>query len=304
MSATEQVYRERLAAGPDCLADTLERILPADASNDGAMTRLARMACFDQHELDGRILPAFADEAPEMLDHGVRQADILGRVLEDDDIREAVSEFANPRTVSTALLVADFALTAVGRAEIEDVHTFGPQAARHYDRHSEWGYDITTQLVRHNPDLRTPETDFIRGFIARHHSGQARNPYGLEWYETDIPPDMQFSIDWLVMATKGIDYIDDYFTRKPSERAATQADHAHIPTQRFTDSYASVLCAQLGLSAQMIQHDVPFWLPGEIARRAEAIILDQAGDNGIGEAYRNMHPELVTASCTNGPGTV
>ncbi|HSX16733.1 MAG TPA: hypothetical protein VLH86_01380 [Patescibacteria group bacterium] len=283
--AAETIYREHVAAGPECLEQALDAVLPADSSADNPANRLTRELCFGETEYYDTTRPAFAEQCEGMLDHGVRQVALAAEVLADDEIRDRLPAWFDLRLFSQALVVADAGLAFVSKQEIEVVHEFGPKYSRDYTNHPEYGYGMARAIGA--PDAASQT---IAAFMARHHMIQARNAYGLDWWQIDHSLISPSQIDLMVALQKPFDYFDDCFDR-PNGGDETYDTLVAAPLGKFIRSSGQLLCANLSLVAAMDRTNFDPGLPNQIAAKIEEAVL---GQTAIGDVYRGLKAGLIS----------
>lgn len=283
----ETAYRSRLAAQPDFMTEALDSVIPPNYSHDDEATDLARALCFAPAQYGDGALPAFAESTSCMLDHGVRQVALMGIVLHNPRIQGALPEWLDQKLLLQGMLVADCGLALVPPEEVEIVHTYGPRYMHTYTGHPEFGYRMAAAQ-----GLAHPTRQVIAGIIGRHHIIQARNAYGLEWYE--MPEVNQHyvnttQVDAMVAIMKPVDYIDDTVDTAMSEilrqKPRTYKEIVAGCADRFSATFGNTLVNNLSLVADDSFHPA---LPGMVADTACDVLL---GDGELADHYRSLRPE-------------
>lgn len=283
MNKIEVAYREHLADGPGVLADAYEFVLPADSADTA--TNLARALCFEPAQYGYERAPAFGEQYRGMLDHGLRQVALSKEVLTSDAVRGLLPGWFDLELFYKAELVADAGLALIPSEEVETVHNYGPKYSQGYANHPEYGYGMAQTI-----GVGDAATQTIASFIARHHSVQARNAYGMEWWDIDHDLLDTAQVDLMVMAQKPFDYFDDCFSRA-SGKGDDYETLVSEPLQKFGQTFGQLLCANLGLIPAMDRNDFNPSLPNRIATEIEETVL---ADTPIGNVYRSLMAEAIT----------
>ncbi len=273
---TELAYRDHLSTMPHNMRRTFDDLLPSDATSDDPATRLTRSLIFEPARYRGSVFPSFAERLPYMVDHGVRQATLAVEVLADDTIRHELPDWFDTHQMMQASMAADSGLTFVSTKEVETVHTYGPHFAQDYANHPEYGYGMAEAIG--TPDEQSQK---LAAFIARHHMLQARNPYGKEWCDIQLPLAHPEQVDLMVVLQKPFDYIDDCVDTPGSGKTfETAVNHA---VNKLVSHFGHVLYGNLPLVTAFEDHDVAPYLPNRIAYAIRDHLLDPGSE--IAAAY-------------------
>ena len=281
----EADYREHLSNGPECLVAAFDSSLPEDQLAYDPVTRLVRGLCFEPAKYFDTTKPAFGEQLPYMMDHGVRQIALATEVMADEEIRDSLPSWLDSRLFNQSMLVADVGLAHVPSLEVENVHEFGPKYAVEYTNHPDYGYGMAQAI-----GLSDPSSQVVASFIARHHMIQARNQYGLDWNDIDhnlIDPDQ---VDVMVALQKPFDYFDDCFDQY-HDSALAYEDLISVPLKKFIHSSGQLLCKNLALISAIDCSEFNPSLPGLICTKIEEQIM---GETAIGGVYRELRRSLVT----------
>jgi hypothetical protein len=284
----EQVHRNHLLASPPIMTEALNSVLPEDPTEDDAVTQLTRELCFEPAVYRDNEMPAFAEQLPHMLDHGIRQVALINAVMEDEALREDFPDWLDQKLLGQAALAADVGLSLVPTMEIRAVQHLGPRFMDEYLYHPDYGYGMA--------ESRMDQTDeaslLLAAFIARHHALQAKRSYGPEWYNVGAHRRINtYFVDLMVTLEKPFDYIDDSFSRLNRDNQ-DYFEQVQTPHKKYTDTFHNVFCTHLGLSAAMIETDFDTTLPQRISKTVRNQIADSSPD-GIGQVYRHLRPDLV-----------